>query len=363
VIDYPTFRTGTLINTYFTGVMLGAHPATTYSSTQETEYLVAHVDSASATYMLHTVTGTPAAPVFTIGTLKTRPGGGWTDPASGEPNNILPQAQGSCTSAPLNIESSDASVRSVMFRNESIWYTQTIGLPAGGTLTHTAVQWTQLNTSGDVIQGGRVDDSTATDTNGGNWYDEPSIAVNMQDDVLLGFSQFSSAHFASAGYAYRDHSDTAGTMRDPLIYKDGQDCYSKTKADGRNRWGDFSHTVVDPTNDCSFWTIQEYAKLQAPPTVDGSDSKWGTWWARVDPITTCPPAVKITSITRLLNGHIVLQGVGVPNAGHTIQASPDLSPNSFLAIGTATADATGALQYDDASAVGLTKQFYRLSFP
>jgi hypothetical protein len=371
VIDYPTFRTGTLVNTYFTGVSLGGdgygdvHPATTYSSTQETEYLVVQVDSASATYMLDTITGTPANPIFTTGTLKTRPGGGWTDPALGEPNNILPQAQGTCTSAPLGIESSDDSVSAVVFRNNSIWYAQTIGLPAGGTLTHTAVQWTQLDVSGDVIQGGRVDDPTATDTNGGNWYDYPSIAVNMQNDVLLGFSQFSSAQFASAGYAYRDHSDTAGTMRDPVIYKAGQDCYSKVKGSGRNRWGDFSHTVVDPTDDCSFWTIQEYAKLQAPPTVDGSDSKWGTWWAKVDAITTCPPAVKITSITRLANGHIVLQCLGAPNQVNNLQVSPDLSPGSFTTISPppVAADSTGAFQYDDSGAVGLTRRFYRLSFP
>src|ERR1700694_4838018 len=230
--------------------------------------------------MLHTITGTPAVPVFTIGALKTRPGGGWTE--TGEP--ILPQAQGTCTSTPLDIDDSDAVVRSnVVFRNDSIWYAQTVGLPAGGVLTHTAVQWTPLNASGRVIQGGRVEDSTATNTNGGKWYDFPSIAVNVQGDAVLGFSQFSSAQFASAGYAYRDHSDAPGTMRDPFIYKAGQDCYSKTKADGRNRWGDFSHTVVDPTDGCSFWTIQEYAKLQAPPTVDGSNSKWGTWWARVNP--------------------------------------------------------------------------------
>jgi hypothetical protein len=58
-----------------------------------------------------------------------------------------------------------------------------------------------------------------------------------------------------------------------------------------------------------------------------------------------------------------LQGLGVPSGTHTIQASPDLSPNSFTLIGTTTADAAGVLQYDDAGAVGLTKRFYRLSFP
>jgi hypothetical protein len=74
--------------------------------------------------------------------------------------------------------------------------------------------------------------------------------------------------------------------------------------------------------------------------------------------------MRITSITRLANGHVALQGIGVPNGTHTIHASPDLSPNSFAPLpGTATANGTGVLQYDDAGAVGLTKRFYRVSFP
>ncbi len=74
-------------------------------------------------------------------------------------------------------------------------------------------------------------------------------------------------------------------------------------------------------------------------------------------------ALKIVSITLLTNGHITLQGVGVPNAAHTIRASPDLSPNSFSSIGTVTANGAGVLEYDDATAVGLPAQFYRLRFP
>jgi CSLREA domain-containing protein len=72
--------------------------------------------------------------------------------------------------------------------------------------------------------------------------------------------------------------------------------------------------------------------------------------------------LKITSVTHLTNGHIVLQGVGVPSGAHTLYSSPDLS-SGFTAPTPVTADATGALTYDDAGAVGLTKRFYRLSFP
>ena len=292
IVDYPTLRTGTGSAGYATGIAAGnagfcMHPATTYSASEGTEYLVAHQSSAGATYRLHKITGTPGSPTFTIGALLTRPGGGWTQPSG----NLLPQAMGTCTTTPMKMEVGDAFVRTnVVFRNGTIWYPQTVGIPAG-VLTHTASQWTQLDTAGNVLQGGRVEDPTATATNGGKWYAYASIAVNASNDVLFGFSQFSSAQFASSGYTYHDHTDAAGTMRDPLIFKAGEDCYSKDFGSGRNRWGDYSHTMVDPTDDCSFWTIQEYAKLQAPPTVGGSTSKWGTWWARVNAVVPCATAV------------------------------------------------------------------------
>lgn len=42
---------------------------------------------------------------------------------------------------------------------------------------------------------------------------------------------------------------------------------------GRERWGDYSATSMDPSDD-SFWTIQEYAD----PVPD---RPWGTWITQV----------------------------------------------------------------------------------
>ncbi|MGI9087348.1 MAG: choice-of-anchor Q domain-containing protein [Chthoniobacterales bacterium] len=75
------------------------------------------------------------------------------------------------------------------------------------------------------------------------------------------------------------------------------------------------------------------------------------------------PVAKITSITHLSNGHIILQGLGVANASATIEASSTPDGGSFMNIGTTTADAMGVLHYDDADAVGLTRRFYRLALP
>ena len=71
----------------------------------------------------------------------------------------------------------------------------------------------------------------------------------------------------------------------------------------------------------------------------------------------------ITAITRLANGHILVQGTGAPNTTYHIEASPDLSPNSFARPldGQVNSSPTGALQYEDANPG--TKRFYRFTYP
>src|SRR6185436_3889056 len=132
--------------------------------------------------------------------------------------------------------------------------------------------------------GGRIEDPTANGTNGGKWYAFPHIAVNSVGDFLVGYTQFASNQHPSAGYSYRDHTDGAGTIRDALIYKAGDDYYHKDFGGGRNRWGDFSAAAVDPSDDRSLWVLQEYAKTRVS-TNDGATgsngSRWSTWWANV----------------------------------------------------------------------------------
>lgn len=293
VIDYPTARTGTANATIFTGATAAIggfcmHPATTFSATEETLYIPTHISSAGATYRLHTITGTPAAPVFNVDPgNRTRPGGGWTQPGGDSlPQQCVPGVGAptqTCPATIRRIDVGDAFVRSnVVFRNGKIYYPQTIALPTGGITNNSrfVAQWTVLNSNGTFADGGRVEDATATLINGGKNYGYASLSVNKNNDVLLGFSEFQSDDYADAGYTFRLGSDAAGTMRDPVIYKEGEDYYSKTFGGTRNRWGDYSHTVIDPVNDRDLWTIQEYARLRVGTTGQGTnDSRWGTWWA------------------------------------------------------------------------------------
>ncbi|HEX8284019.1 MAG TPA: hypothetical protein VF588_11720 [Pyrinomonadaceae bacterium] len=296
VLDYPQARAGAANAYLFTGdpnffgdpIGFCNHPVETFDANEATLYFAQHLSSASALYKISTVTGEPPAqPALNFGDMKVRPGGGWTQPGG----DILPQTcVGSpgvtCPTTVRGIDVGDSQVRgNAVFRNGGIYYAQTVGIGAspGATVTHTAVQWTRLDTAGNFVDGGRIEDATANATNGGRWYAYPSIAVNKHNDVMVGFSEFESDDFADAGYAVRLGTDAAGTMRDPVIYKEGEDYYSKDFGGPRNRFGDYSATRLDPVNDRDMWTVQEYAGTRTVPNslTTTNNSRWGTWWAKV----------------------------------------------------------------------------------
>ena len=152
-----------------------------------------------------------------------------------------------------------------VYRNGSIWATDTIQ-PSSGP-TRSAVQWWRVSTSGVLQDFGRIDDPT-----GVAYYGMSSIAVNKNNDALIGFTRFSADTFPSAAYAFRMSADAAGTFRSPLVYKAGLGAYTRG-----DRWGDFSHTQVDPVNDTDIWTVQEYSR---------GTNGWDTWWADVTPSST-----------------------------------------------------------------------------
>src|SRR5262249_20201777 len=163
----------------------------------------------------------------------------------------------------------------VVYRGGSLWCAHTVFLPSGSP-TRSAVQWWELSTDGSVRQISRIDDSSAR-----VFCAYPSIAVNQNKDVLIGYCAFGAQGYASADYNYRAGGDPPGSLRDGILLKGGEAPYYVVPdpiKDGRNRWGDYSNSLVDPTNDSDFWIIQEYAASPA--------NHWGTWWGRIIPDET-----------------------------------------------------------------------------
>lgn len=242
-------------------------PAATYDAALATLYLVKVWNGSTGTLRIATITGTVGAESYTAGTPFST-GTSW---ASTGPD--APQL-GSTLSAQL-IDSGDSRMQRCNYRNGSLWCVHHIFLPAVGA-TRGSVQWWQLTTAGTVQQRGRIDDPS-----GATFFLYPSIAVNAANDVLVGYSRFSTSQSPSANYSFRSSCDAANTLQSDTVLKAGEGLYFKTFGGGSNRWGDFSSTGVDPANDLDMWTIQEYAAAPAAQGTNDGDGLWGTWWGKV----------------------------------------------------------------------------------
>lgn len=178
------------------------------------------------------------------------------------------------------INTNSSYLVNAVWRNGKIWTTHHVSYPFDAEAGRTDVAWYEIDPSlarrappyARPLQQGRV--STP-----GRWFYYPSIAVTEQECVALGFSGSDVSLYGGAFYTVRRPTDPPGTMRPVGVLKPGESSYYKRLTGPRNRWGDYSATVVDPADGGSFWTLQEYALPQSGagcPSVD--TGVWGTWW-------------------------------------------------------------------------------------
>lgn len=120
-----------------------------------------------------------------------------------------------------------------------------------GTSGNSAIRWYEIDpNSATVVQSGTIE-TAALD------YYYPSIAVNDAGAVVIGFSGSGPGQFISSMAAYGATNNGVTTFQAPVTLAAGADNYNVTFGSGRNRWGDYSATVVDPTDPSKFWTFQE----------------------------------------------------------------------------------------------------------
>jgi hypothetical protein len=252
----------------------------------------------------------------------------WDHTAPGD-TNFAPQS-GSATKVYLG----DSQMQSVVYRNGTVWAAHTVFLPAGAP-TRSAVQWMQLDPfTGDVLQVGRIEDTNGVAPQ--VFYAFPSIAVNANDDALIGYSRFSVQQYASANYALRRAFDPPGTMEDERVLKAGQAPYFKTSVGGTlNPWGIYSSTMLDPANDNAMWTVQEYA---AP--ASGGVDRWGTWWGRIVAPAIATPTATPTGPTPTPT--VTTTGTATVTPTATLTATATATPTE-TATPTLTATITATL--------------------
>jgi hypothetical protein len=186
------------------------------------------------------------------------------------------------------LDGSDNRVMSATMRSGTLWLAHTTAVDAtgnGGTATpdRNAIRWYQVGSPGStptILQSGTIYDPSPAQRS----YFYGSVDVSGQGHASFGFSLAGPNDYAAVGVDGRLLEDPAGTTQGVRLATAGLAAYVNTFDHGQflpgsvRRWGDFSNTLVDPDDDMTFWTIQEYTEAD------------GTWATRVVRLLAPPPA-------------------------------------------------------------------------
>ena len=277
-------------------------PAITYNSTESNLYAVDIYNNATGMLRLWEISGSVGAPTMTAIGYPLNSTTSWSSTAYANSmtsygNDFAPQA-----GSTQKIQTNDDRVNNCFMVNGKVWCSHTIFLPYSSFAnpTRSSVMWWQMDTLGNPLQIGTVDDATNA-----TFYAFPSLAVNKYDDALIGFSQFSTSAHPAAAYALHMHTDAAGVIRTPHVFRHGLLPYYQTLGGPKDRWGDYSATCVDPLNNIDFWTVQECV-----PSYSGgiSNSIWDTWWAQIK--------TPVSAVKNITENEINVDIIPNPNTGN-----------------------------------------------
>jgi hypothetical protein len=119
----------------------------------------------------------------------------------------------------------------------------------------------------------------------------PSVNVDSQGNVAIGFAAAGPNLYAGAYYAVRAANDPAGQFRTAGTLAAGLDVYESAGL----FWGDSSSIALDPTDGVTFWAYNQYALPE-----QGFGGRWGTRWGSFrlgDAVVTPPPGpVSVTGV-------------------------------------------------------------------
>lgn len=152
-----------------------------------------------------------------------------------------------------------------------------------GTASNAALRWYNINeTTNTVIQTGLIEDTT-----GPRDFHEPSIAVNSDGYVTIGYTCSGPNQAAGVCVSLGQTSMGTTTFDPPRLIQAGagdyyRDFCTPPGCSERNRWGDYSAVNIDPERPCTFWTFQEYVAVGATGDVGPGELESGNWGVRVN---------------------------------------------------------------------------------
>lgn len=203
-----------------------------------------------------------------------------------------------------NLSATDDRLFAAHLRNGRLWTAHNIGVNNVGnagavTRTRNASRWYELAGIAapevpSVVQSGTVFAPSATNSTDQPHFWFPAIMVSGQGHALLGMSTAGTNRRIDATATGRLAGDVLGTMADPASFTSSSFAYNPIGdpgGPGGRRWGDYSYTALDPSDDMTMWTVQMFCddansygcrviKMLAPlPAVPTSAGDVSAGWA------------------------------------------------------------------------------------
>ena len=217
---------------------------------------------------------------------------------------------------------------------ESLFADQSVNNNQNGT-GPVSVRWYQFNVTGNSIPAAPVQQQTFNNTADGLWRWMPSLNVDNQGNLAVGYTTSSTTLNPEIRYAGRLATDPSNDLSQgeaTLVTAGGH----QTSTSGR--WGDYSTMFVDPSDGCTFYHTNEYYTAT-------SSAAWAT---RVGSFSFpgCTPPSQGTahfSITNC-NSAVAINGASVSIDGYPYGGtlSTGFFDAQFLAAGSHTYSVTKA---------------------
>ncbi|HRI04626.1 MAG TPA: carboxypeptidase-like regulatory domain-containing protein [Pyrinomonadaceae bacterium] len=226
------------------------------------------------------------------------------------------------------LDALDDRLYQAMIRNGRLWTAHNFRVTAAGVAStaaesRNASRWYEfqnLTTTPTIVQSGTVFDNSATRA-AARQYTIPSIVATGQGHAVIGFTMAGTPVGPTPAFASRLSGDTAGTMAGPpttpaVTFGTTTANYNPASdpggASGR-RWGDYSATVVDPLDDMTVWTAQQYNQAS------------NSYAVRVGRLLAPPPATPVANsiASGVTNVNLVITGTSSAGSGF-YDPGPDL---------------------------------------
>jgi hypothetical protein len=227
------------------------------------------------------------------------------------------------------LDALDDRLYAAHLRNGRLWTAHNIGVNSSGATTsanRNAARWYEiqnLTTTPTVYQMGTLYDNTIPNTAVQRNYWIPTIMVSGQGHAALGCSIAGTGERINCFTTGRLVGDALGTLRDgpggtafPGYTASGT-AYNPSSdpgGSGGRRWGDYSYTSLDPNDDMTMWTVQEFC------------SSTNNWGVRVVQLLAPPPATPLSANPNAVAPN--LTSVNVDITGTVVNGSGFFDPGA-----------------------------------